>query len=136
MKSVLIIEDEAVIRRVLTRVLERAGFIVRTAENGDDALQQLRAAEVDIVITDIIMPKMHGVDAIKNIVKEFSRVRIIAISGGGNFGITDYKPDAITTSAYLAAARKAGAHALLTKPFQTAEVLHAINLATRDTRPH
>jgi CheY-like chemotaxis protein len=135
-KSVLIIEDEAVIRRVLTRVLERAGFIVRTAENGDDALQQLRAAEVDIVITDIIMPKMHGVDAIKNIVKEFSRVRIIAISGGGNFGITDYKPDAITTSAYLAAARKAGAHALLTKPFQTAEVLHAINLATRDTRPH
>jgi CheY-like chemotaxis protein len=134
-KSVLIIEDEAAIRRVLTRVLERAGFIVRTAENGDDALQQLRAAEVDIVITDIIMPKMHGIDAIKWIVKEFSRVRIIAISGGGNFGITDYKPDAITTSAYLAAARKAGAHALLTKPFQTAEVLHAINLATSDTRP-
>jgi CheY-like chemotaxis protein len=134
-KSVLIIEDEAAIRRVLTRVLERAGFIVRTAENGDDALQQLRAAEVDIVITDIIMPKMHGVDAIKRIVQEFSRVRIIAISGGGNFGITDYKPDAITTSAYLAAARKAGAHALLTKPFQTAEVLHAINLATSDTRP-
>ena len=135
MKSVLIIEDEAAIRRVLSRVLERAGFIVRTAENGDDALQQLRAAEVDIVITDIIMPKMHGVDAIKRIVKEFSRVRIIAISGGGNFGITDYKPDAITTSAYLAAARKAGAHALLTKPFQTAEILHAINLATSDTRP-
>ena len=135
MKSVLIIEDEAAIRRVLTRVLERAGFMVRTAENGDDALQQLRAAEVDIVITDIIMPKMHGIDAIKWIVKEFSRVRIIAISGGGNFGITDYKPDAITTSAYLAAARKAGAHALLTKPFQTAEVLHAINLATSDTRP-
>jgi CheY-like chemotaxis protein len=69
------------------------------------------------------------------IVKEFSRVRIIAISGGGNFGITDYKPDAIITSAYLAAARKAGAHALLTKPFQTAEVLHAITLATRDTGP-
>jgi CheY-like chemotaxis protein len=132
-KSVLIIEDEAAIRRVLTRVLERAGFIVRTAENGDDALQQLRAAEVDIVITDIIMP---GVDAIKRIVKEFSRVRIIAISGGGNFGINDYKPDSITTSAYLAAARKAGAHALLTKPFQTAEVLHAINLATSDTRPN
>ncbi len=136
MKSVLIIEDEAAIRRVLARVLERAGFVVRTAENGDDALQQLRVAEVDIVITDIIMPKMHGVDAIKKIVKEFSRVRIIAISGGGNFGITDYKPDAIITSAYLAAARKAGAHALLTKPFQTADVLHAIGLATRDTRAY
>jgi two-component system sensor histidine kinase RpfC len=135
-KSVLIIEDEAAIRRVLTRVLERAGFIVRTAENGEDALQQLRIAEVDIVITDIIMPKMHGVDAIKKIVKEFSRVRIIAISGGGNFGITDYKPDAIVTSAYLAAARKAGAHAVLTKPFQTAEVLHAIGLATMDTPSH
>jgi CheY-like chemotaxis protein len=135
-RSVLIIEDEAAIRRVLTRVLERAGFAVRSAENGDDALQQLRAAEADIVITDIIMPKMHGVDAIKKIVQEFSRVRIIAISGGGNFGITDYKPDAITTSAYLAAARKAGAHALLTKPFQTADVLHAIHLATLDNRAH
>ena len=132
MKSVLIIEDEAAIRRVLTRVLERAGFTVRTAENGNDALQQLRVAEADIVITDIIMPKMHGVDAIKRIVKEFSRVRIIAISGGGNFGISDYKPNAITTSAYLAAARKAGAHALLTKPFQTADVLQAIHLATME----
>jgi YesN/AraC family two-component response regulator len=114
-------------------VLERVGFTVRTAENGDDALQQLRVAEADIVITDIIMPRMHGVDAIKKIVKEFERVRIIAISGGGNFGVTDYKPDAITTSAYLAAARKAGAHALLTKPFQTADVLHAIRLATMDS---
>ncbi len=132
MKSVLIIEDEAAIRRVLGRVLERVGFTVRTAENGDDALQQLRVAEADIVITDIIMPRMHGVDAIKKILKEFARVRIIAISGGGNFGVTDYKPDAITTSAYLAAARKAGAHALLTKPFQTADVLHAIHLATMD----
>jgi CheY-like chemotaxis protein len=133
-KSVLIIEDEAAIRRVLGRVLERVGFTVRTAENGDDALQQLRVAEADIVITDIIMPRMHGVDAIKKIVKEFARVRIIAISGGGNFGVTDYKPDAITTSAYLAAARKAGAHALLTKPFQTADVLQAIHLATMDNR--
>ena len=130
MKSVLIIEDEAAIRSVLTRVLERAGFTVRTAENGNDALQQLRVAEA--VITDIIMPKMHGVDAIKRIVKEFSRVRIIAISGGGNFGISDYKPNAITTSAYLAAARRAGAHALLTKPFLTADVLHAIALATME----
>jgi hypothetical protein len=59
----------------------------------------------------------------------------LPLYGGGNFGITDYKPDAIITSAYLAAARKAGAHALLTKPFQTAEVLHAITLATRDTGP-
>ena len=111
-------------------------IMVRTAENGDEALPELSAAEADIVITDIIMPKMHGVDAIKTIVKEFSRVRIIAISGGGNFGITDYKPDAIITSAYLAAARKAGAHALLTKPFQTADVLHAITEATGDSSVH
>jgi CheY-like chemotaxis protein len=136
MKSVLIIEDEAAIRRTLTRVLERAGYQVRTAENGDEGLLELRAAEADIVITDIIMPKMHGVDAIKTIVKEFTRVRIIAISGGGNFGITAYKPDAITTSAYLAAARKAGAHALLTKPFRTEDVLRAITEATGDSSVH
>jgi CheY-like chemotaxis protein len=135
-KSVLIIEDDAAIRRVLTRVLERAGYAVRSADNGAAGVRELRASPADVVITDIIMPQMHGIDAIKEITKEFSRVRIIAISGGGNFGITDYRPDAITTSAYLAAARKAGAHALLTKPFRTADILAAIVEATKDLSVH
>jgi hypothetical protein len=53
-------------------------------------------------------------------------VRIIAISGGGNFGVDSYKPNAITTTAYLAAAERAGAHYVLSKPFESAELVRAV----------
>jgi CheY-like chemotaxis protein len=54
------------------------------------------------------------------------RTGIIAISGGGNFGPHAYKPEAITTTAYLAAAQQAGADAVLTKPFDKDDLLEAV----------
>lgn len=125
-KQVLLIDDEAAVRLALTRVLERAGYRVRTAADGEAGLRELRAHGADVVITDIIMPKVDGVETITAIVREFPAVRIVAISGGGNYGVTDYRPKAITTTAYLSAAQNAGAHAVLTKPFSTADVLAAI----------
>jgi DNA-binding response OmpR family regulator len=78
------------------------------------------------VITDVIMPKTNGVELIKKLRAEYARVRVIAISGGGSFGPLSYKPDAISTHAFLAAAREAGAHEILTKPFDLSELLAAI----------
>jgi CheY-like chemotaxis protein len=127
MKTVLIIDDEEAVRGALKRVLERAGYTVRLAASGPEGLQALRAQLADIVITDIVMPKVHGVETIKAIVQEFPQIRVVAISGGGNFGINEYKPNAITTTAFLTAAQTAGAHAVLTKPFETRDVLQAIN---------
>ncbi len=127
MKNVLIIDDEDAVRLALKRVLERAGYNVRLAAGGMEGLDALRAQPADVVITDIVMPKVHGVDTIKAIAQEFPQVRIVAISGGGNFGSNDYKPNAITTTAYLTAAQSVGAHAVLTKPFETRDVLQAIN---------
>lgn len=127
MKSILIIDDEEAVRLALKRVLERAGYAVRLASSGPEGLAALKVQSADVVITDIVMPKVHGVDTIKAIVQEFPRVRIVAISGGGNFGAHEYKPNAITTTAYLTAAQSAGAHAVLTKPFETRDVLQAIN---------
>jgi CheY-like chemotaxis protein len=127
MKTVLIIDDEEAVRGALKRVLERAGYTVRLAASGPEGLQALRAQLADIVITDIVMPKVHGVETIKAIVHEFPQIRVVAISGGGNFGISEYKPNAITTTAFLTAAQSAGAHAVLTKPFETRDVLQAIN---------
>ena len=63
-----------------------------------------------------------------------SSARIIAISGAGNFGASAYQPDAITTSAYLAAANKAGAHIILTKPFDSADLLKAVSDVTQTGR--
>jgi CheY-like chemotaxis protein len=126
MHSVLIIDDEIDVREAIRRVLERSGFSVRAADGAADALELLRLQTSDVVITDIIMPKINGVEAIHTLRAEFPHVRIIAISGGGNFGITAYKPNAITTSAYLAAAERAGAHYILTKPFESVELLRAV----------
>lgn len=126
MQNVLVVDDELDVRDAIERVLTRAGYSVRTAGDAFDALAELRRSHADVVITDIIMPKIDGVEGIACIRKEFPAVRIIAISGGGNFGIAAYKPHAITTSAYLAAAERAGAHLVLTKPFESADLLQSV----------
>jgi CheY-like chemotaxis protein len=126
MQNVLVVDDELDVRDAIERVLERSGYLVRKAGDAADALEELRRSSADVVITDVIMPKIDGVEAIRSIRKEFPSVRIIAISGGGNFGITAYRPTAITTSAYLAAAERAGAHVVLTKPFESKDLLQAV----------
>lgn len=126
MHHVLVIDDELDVRDAIKRVLDRAGYSVRSTDAAAEALVELRRCAADVVITDIIMPKINGVEAIESIRREFPSVRIIAISGGGNFGITAYQPTAITTSAYLAAAQVAGAHMVLTKPFESKDLLQAV----------
>jgi CheY-like chemotaxis protein len=126
MHQVLVIDDDVDVRDAIRRVLERAGYAVRTSADAVEAVNQLSRAPAHVVITDIIMPKVNGVEAIRTILKDFPDVRVIAISGGGNFGIDTYKPNAITTSAYLAAAESAGAHCLLTKPFDASDLVRAV----------
>ena len=138
MHTILVIDDEVDVRDGIKRVLERAGFSVRTVDNAVDAMLELAREPAEVVITDIIMPKMNGVDAINAILKEFPAVGIIAISGGGNFDVTGYQPSSITTTAYLAAAKKAGAHSILTKPFTSQELIDAVALVIasgRDAAP-
>ena len=127
MHSILVIDDEADVRDGIKRVLDRAGFSVRAVDNATDALLELKRLAADVVITDIIMPKVDGVEAIGHILRDFPAVRIIAISGGGNFDVPGYQPAAITTTAYLAAAKRAGAHFILTKPFESREWIEAVN---------
>jgi DNA-binding response OmpR family regulator len=129
MHSVLIIEDDPEVGASLKRVLEIAGYQARVARSGSDGVAEFRRAPTDIIITDIIMPKKNGVEVIAEVRREFPKVPIIAISGGGNFGAAGFKPTAITTSAYLMASTKAGANAVLPKPFETRELLAAIKQA-------
>jgi CheY-like chemotaxis protein len=126
MQNILVVDDEPDVRDSVKFVLDRAGYSVRTAESATDALAELARSPTDLVITDIIMPQINGVEAIELIRKAFPAVRIIAISGGGNFGITEYQPAAITTTAYLASAEKAGAYLVLTKPFETLELIRSV----------
>jgi CheY-like chemotaxis protein len=126
MASILVVDDEPEICEVIRRVLERGGFAVMIANSAESALQSAQAQLPDIVMTDVVMPRVHGLELIKMLRERFPRIRIIAISGGGSFGPLAYKPEAISTHAYLAAARKAGAEEVLTKPFDMGDLLAAV----------
>jgi len=126
MAAILVVDDELEVGEAIQRVLERAGFVVDVTNSADGALNVLSRHPPDIVVTDIIMPRIHGLDLIKILRGQYPRVRIVAISGGGSFGPLAYKPDAISTHAYLAGAREAGADEVLTKPFDMGELLATI----------
>lgn len=126
MTSILIIDDEPAVVDVLEKILERAGYTVASAKDGTSGLKRQTANPCDIVITDIMMPRVNGVQVIEALRRDHPTCQIIAISGGGNFGPMGYRSEAITTTAYLAAAEKAGADAILTKPFDRKELLETI----------
>jgi CheY-like chemotaxis protein len=126
MQRILIVDDERDVRDSVKCVLDDAGYVVLTADNAAEALDQLGRTPMDLVITDIIMPKINGVQAIQSIRRAFPLVRIVAISGGGNFGVAGYQPTAIATNAYLKSAEEAGAHLVLTKPFEAEDLLEAV----------
>ena len=126
LERLLIVDDEADVRTALRRVLERAGYVVRVASHAEQALEALRAEPAEVMITDMIMPKQNGAELIASVKEEFPTVRVVAISGGGNFWPQGYRHEAITTSAYLAAASTAGADGVLAKPFEILELLDVI----------
>lgn len=126
MATILVVDDENEVGTVIRRVLERAGYTVNVANSAASALEAVAAHAPDVVVTDVIMPKVHGVELIKTLRERYPRIRVIAISGGGSFGPLAYKPEAISTHAYLAAAREAGAQEILTKPFDLTDLLAAV----------
>lgn len=79
---ILVIDDDESIRILLRTVLELQGYDVVEAENGYAGLQCYQAEPIDLVITDMLMPVMDGVEMITELQRDFSWVKIIAISGG------------------------------------------------------
>jgi CheY-like chemotaxis protein len=126
MPSVLVVDDDLDVGEVIRRVLEHGGFGVRVVNSADAALDAVTESEPAVVITDVIMPRQNGVDLIRVLRARNPLVKIVAISGGGSFGPSSYKPDAINTHAYLAAALAAGANEVLSKPFDMHELLKAV----------
>jgi len=123
---ILVIDDEPYVRAALLRVLGSELSEVIAASDAEEGLVALRAAPTHLAIVDVVLPGMDGVAAIKRMRAEFPGLRIIAMSGGGNFGLDEYRPDAIATCAYLAACRGAGAHGTIAKPFGTQELRQLI----------
>ena len=107
MQRILIIDDEPYILMMLKKMLERAGYEVDLASNGDEGLDLLRKSPSDLVITDIIMPEKEGLETIREMKRLQPQMKIIAMSGGGK----------ISAENYLEAAKIFGASRIIEKPF-------------------
>jgi len=83
---ILVVEDEGVLRDILRRALERGGHEVAVAEDGEAGIACLQRFMPDLVVTDVIMPKMGGIVFIREIRKVSPELPVIAISGGGRTG--------------------------------------------------
>jgi DNA-binding response OmpR family regulator len=114
MADILVIDDEAALRRLVARILKGAGHSVREAENGRVGLQLFRELRPALVITDIVMPDQEGIETILELRRDAPSLPILAISGGGGEG------------AYLRMATGLGATEALAKPFGADELLAAV----------
>jgi CheY-like chemotaxis protein len=97
---VLVVDDEAMIRDSTSILLRSAGYDVRTAEHGFDALLQLAAAPADVVISDLNMPQMSGFEFMSVVRRRFPEIVVIAISGAYDSG--DQVPGGVIADAFYA----------------------------------
>ena len=81
LKEIMVVDDEAGIRALLSDALMQEGYIVTLAENGMDSLHQMVKHRYDLLITDINMPKLNGLELIRMMKKRGRREKVILISG-------------------------------------------------------
>ncbi len=116
------IEDDVDFRQMLVQMLTGDGHEVAQAADGVEALQLRRRIAPDLIITDILMAPMDGVDTILDLVRQGSEIPIIAMSGGRR---------GLTVKFNLESAAMLGVAATLAKPFARAELRHAIEHALK-----
>src|SRR5207247_5337065 len=93
MARVIVIDDQEPIRRIVRRALENDGHEVFEASDGEVGMELLERAPADVVITDIFMPGMDGIQTLREIRKRFPAIKVIAMSGGDSTGLLDLRQD-------------------------------------------
>ncbi len=84
-KRILVIDDEDDVRKVFSRILSRAGYAVTVASNGEEALERLESEEVDLIMLDKNMPRMNGLEFLREIrSKEITPAPVLMVSGSSN----------------------------------------------------
>lgn len=108
LKRILIVDDSAIVRDVVAGMLEKKGYQTFIASDMEAALSEFEIQSFEVVVADIFMPGIGGIEGIKRLRESWPETKIIAISGG--FHGHDKERA-------LKAARKIGADQVLTKPF-------------------
>ena len=112
--TILLVEDEVLLREGVQEMLEAHGFNVVVAGDGLEALDLLNQTEVSMVITDLVMPNMNGVDFIQRVQQSFPKLPIIVASGS---------PGSVMTRLGIDTIHVTGAIASIMKPFKGAELV-------------
>ena len=116
MTTILIVDTRPTDRQLYTALLGSFGYRVLEAGDGSEALELARTELPDLVITDIIMPGMEGIETIRTLRRTHPELKVIAMSGGGRM-----KPES-----YLEVAKAFGAVRVFSKPFDNEELFAAI----------
>ncbi len=113
---VLIVDDDPLVRSAIAACLRHHGYVVHEASDGRKALTFLSHRSVELVISDILMPDLDGIELVMRLNDRHPDIRILAISGEGHLGPGPF----LTMAAHL------GAHRVLPKPFEPAALLEVV----------
>ncbi|HWU50257.1 MAG TPA: response regulator [Asticcacaulis sp.] len=108
-KHVLVVDDCSVVRKLTTKALAEKGYRISEARSMEEAFERVDIAHVDVVLSDVFMPGMGGIEGISIIKSTWPKVAVVAMSAGAE--------RRLDTAQALAAAKYMGADALLSKPF-------------------
>jgi DNA-binding response OmpR family regulator len=114
---ILVVDDDPMVRDVFDKTLKRAGYTVSLVEDGSLVDSILDNQTVDLVITDIVMPRKEGIETIIDIRNAHPDIPIIGISGGGRM---------LSSKDYLNLAKGIGVTMTLKKPIEPAELIEAV----------
>lgn len=118
MTKIMVVDDAAFMRSILRKILEEEGFEVHEASDGDLAVDKYKNGNFDLVTMDIVMPRMDGVTAVKEIIKLDPEAKIIMIT-------------ALAHKTLVLRALRAGAKDFIVKPFDASAVIEAVKNALK-----
>lgn len=119
MATILVIDDDEQLQELVTLVLRRAGHEVLAADNGHAGIAIAEKRPLDLVVTDIFMPQMDGLEVLRALKASHPQLKIVAMSGGSPMVDLDFLP----------VARALGASDILSKPFTPADLTAAVATA-------
>lgn len=119
MSHILIVDDEPSVRLLVGHLLLAQGHRVTEAANGREAVKAFQTGQVDLVVLDILMPEMDGIQTLQALQRISPQVRVVAMSSGGM----------MDSPLYLRIAELMGATQVLEKPFDADQLHRAVNSA-------
>jgi CheY-like chemotaxis protein len=126
-KTILVVEDNANLRKLITTVLGEMGYQIFSAASMEEAFEATQMGMLDVVIADIFMPGMGGIEGISHIRAAWPHIHIISMSAG--------MENKLDVHAVLAASRHVGAVAQLPKPFLMEDLIHVVALVLSGDAP-